>query len=301
MSTYMIEHLKSNPGHAPGKVIKAGTKVADAGLTGKLSASGHLMHICKASESGKKIKDFNRGSNTGYANATMQDPNDIRSKFNKEVYGTWGGDNSGYAQSDGDFYVAPKVHLGGDFKFEDGSTAIIFKSDIKIIECGSESSNPDFGNCISFEFVSSSSSTPPSSTPKTVKGYSFNECSSNNGSSFFDIENYGSTEDDLCFSIGNLKKLSSGAYDLTKAQHGYSVHTQFKGIKTTFYTDGTKSTGSSSSSSRYKLTQYYYNGWHKDTTIPFYNDDKDLSNLGNGEYKLKVDKSGWKKDTRFKK
>lgn len=195
MSTYMIEHLKSNPAYAAGKVIKAGTKVADAGLTGKLSASGHLMHICKASESGKKIKDFNRGSNTGYVNATMQDPNDIRSKFNKEVYGTWGGDNSGYAQSDGDFYVAPKVHLGGDFKFEDGSTAIIFKSDIKIIECGSESSNPDFGNCISFEFVSSSSSTPPSSTPKEYVEAKRSGYSSYNGTFKFDIKHYNELKD----------------------------------------------------------------------------------------------------------
>lgn len=74
-----------------------------------------------------------------------------------------------------------------------------------------------------------------STTTKTVKGYSFNECSANNGSSFFDIEEYGSTQDDLCFNIENLKKLSSGNYDLIKAQHGYAEHTQFRKVKTTFY------------------------------------------------------------------
>lgn len=73
------------------------------------------------------------------------------------------------------------------------------------------------------------------SSSKTVKGYSFNECSANNGSSFFDIEEYGSTQDDLCFNIENLKKLSNGNYDLIKAQHGYAVHTQFRKVKTTFY------------------------------------------------------------------
>lgn len=154
MATYMIEHLKTNPGYKPGTIIKAGTKVADAGLTGKLSASGHLMHICKASENGQKINDFNRGGNASYVGCTIQDPSDIVSKFKNSVYGTWNG-NDGYKQSDGDFYVAPKVHLGGDYKFNSG-TAITFKSDIKVIECGSASSHPDFGNCISFEFVSSS-------------------------------------------------------------------------------------------------------------------------------------------------
>lgn len=74
-----------------------------------------------------------------------------------------------------------------------------------------------------------------SSTTKTVKGYSFNECSGNNGVSYFDIEEYGSTQDDLCFNIENLKKLSDGSYDLIKAQHDYDVHTRFRKIKTTFY------------------------------------------------------------------
>lgn len=106
------------------------------------------------------------------------------------------------------------------------------------------------------------SSTPPT---KTVKGYSFNECSADNGVSFFDIEKYGSTQDDLCFNIENLHPLNNGVYKLLKDQNGYVKNTQFRKIKTTFYTDGTKSTGSSSSSSikTYRRTHGSDQGYYK--------------------------------------
>lgn len=99
--------------------------------------------------------------------------------------------------------------------------------------------NRNGSKCLSFEDIDKKASAyKPSSTPpatKTTKGYSFNECSADNGKSFFDIEAYGATEDDLCFDVGNLKGLSNGVYKLTKAQHGYLVNTQFRKIKTTFY------------------------------------------------------------------
>lgn len=103
------------------------------------------------------------------------------------------------------------------------------------------------------------------SAPKTVKGYSFNECSADSGVSFFDIEKYGSTQDDLCFNIENLHPLNNGVYKLLKDQNGYVKNTQFRKIKTTFYTNGTKSTGSSSSSSikTYRRTHGSDQGYYK--------------------------------------
>lgn len=118
-----------------------------------------------------------------------------------------------------------------------------------------------------------STSTPPT---KTVKGYSFKKCSSNNGASFFPIEEYGSTQDDLCFNIENIKKLSSGAYDLIKTQHDYQEHTQFKEIKTTFYTDGTKSSGSSSTATP---TKHKYKRTHGDDQGYYEIEDKYMNGL----------------------
>lgn len=311
----MIEHLAYNPGYKPGTIIKASKPVADAGLSGWVDASGHLLHICKCSESGKVITDFNRGGNASYANCTIQDPKDLIPLFkNQTIKGSWSGftPNNGYKLSDGVSYKAPKVHLGGDYQFGNGEVLIAFTKDIKVNDCRESG---DFGYAIAFEILADSSQDAPESTPpqnsgtnsgktfkavregktkdngtfyfpdkyyndlkdgyqsydaedtngntwaatttwtkvyapegsstsepvtKTVKGYSFKKCSADNGVSFFPIEEYGSTQDDLCFNLSNLKKLSSGAYDLIKEQHEYQEHTQLKEIKYTYYTDGSK-------------------------------------------------------------
>lgn len=160
MATYMIEHLKTNPGHKPGTIIKAGSTIAQAGLTGQVSANGHLLHICKAKESGKKINDFSRGGNSSYVNATIHDPQDLFDWLKqsiKSLVGTWSG-TIGYLKSDGVAYPAPKQHLGGDCQYSDGNINIKLPYDIKVIECGSESSHSAFGNCMSFEVITTSQS-----------------------------------------------------------------------------------------------------------------------------------------------
>lgn len=112
-----------------------------------------------------------------------------------------------------------------------------------------------------------STSTPPT---KTIKGYSFNECwgyhPDTNVLCWFDIEEYGSTEDDICFNLSNLTKNSDGTYTLKSAEDGYSEGTKFRKVKTTFYTDGTKSTGSSSTTStkhKYRRTHGEDQGYYK--------------------------------------
>lgn len=77
------------------------------------------------------------------------------------------------------------------------------------------------------------------SAPKEVRGYSFNECwgyHPNTGDlCWFDIELYGSTQDDICFELSNLTKNSDGTYTLKSAEDSYAKGTKFRKIKTTFY------------------------------------------------------------------
>lgn len=128
--------------------------------------------------------------------------------------------------------------------------------------------------------VPTSTTTPPTSTntKEYVEAVRSGK-TSDNGTFKFDVKYYDELKD-LC----NQKDI----YDLS-------------GVKWLSGTTWTSIKKVGSSSSRYKLTQYYYNGWKKDTSIPFYNDDKDLKKLGNGEYQLLKDKSGWLKGTKFKK
>lgn len=312
MATYMIEHLKTNPGYKPGTIIKASKLIAEAGLSGWVDASGHLLHICKCKESGKVITDFNRGSNTGYANCTIEDPKDLIPLFkNQTIKGSWSGftPNNGYKLSDGVSYKAPKVHLGGDYQFGNGEVDIAFIKDIKINDCGEYG---DFGNAIAFEILAESSQDAPQNSgtnsgktfkavrdgkskhngtfyfdekyysdlkdlyqnytavdttgttwaatttwtkvyapegtseapSKTVKGYSFNEVWGYHPDTgvltWFDIEEYGSTEDDICFNLSNMTKNSDGSYTLKEKEDGYVSGTKLKNIKYTYYTDGSK-------------------------------------------------------------
>lgn len=83
------------------------------------------------------------------------------------------------------------------------------------------------------------SMTEGKSSSKTVKGYSFNECYGYHPSTgklcWFDIELYGSTQDDICFEVSNLTKNSDGTYTLKSNEDGYVANTKFRKIKTTFY------------------------------------------------------------------
>lgn len=118
-----------------------------------------------------------------------------------------------------DFDEDQRQHFDGNWDIKDGHKAVDRAGTTWIEETA-------------FTFVTNLGT---SSSTQTVKGYSFNECSANNGVDFFDIETYGSTEDDLCFNIENLEKLSNGNYKLLKEQHDYDKYTQFRKIKTTFY------------------------------------------------------------------
>lgn len=80
---------------------------------------------------------------------------------------------------------------------------------------------------------------PEGSSTEEIKGYSFNECygyhPDTNKLCWFDIELYGSTQDDVCFEIGNLKKNPDGTMTLLKDEDGYVKGTLFRKVKTTFY------------------------------------------------------------------
>lgn len=123
----------------------------------------------------------------------------------------------------------------------------------------------------------SSNTTPPPT--KTVKGYSFNECygyhPTTNEKCWFDIELYGSTQDDICFNLSNLTKNSDGTYTLKAGEDSYVAGTKFRKIKTTFYTDGTKSTGSSSTAP----AKHKYRRTHGDDQGYYEIEDKYMNGL----------------------
>jgi hypothetical protein len=204
-NSYLIEHLAEKPNHKSGTIIKKGQVIAIAGLTGLVEANSPLVHVCRAKESNRKIKDFSRGGNKSYVNATILDPTQMVKDFGLIVVFE-------YLAHDQKFYKYPKAHLGVDGQ---GRIKLTLPYDIKVIECGH---GVQFGNCMSYEKV------PPILQP-----------------------------------------------------------------------------------TKYKMGQYYKNGWKKDNKIPFYNTDPllkpetNVKRYGENAFILTQDAKGWSKNTRFKK
>lgn len=293
--TGMLEHLKSSSHLKIGQVIKAGTKIADAGLTGKVYASGHLLHVCLTSKSNAQIEDFSRGDYNSYINCTIKDPtelvNDLDSKHDLII-------TFEYMQCDGVTYVkSVNEHLGIDVQYKDKGTAIILPYDIKICDVGSEANHTQFGNCVSFMRVESSTPSEPTTPSNSNSGFRLNRAETQNYPGNYDFDE-------------NQRANFDSNWDI-KDGHSAVDRQGTLWIEETAFTFVTN-LGTSSTSSVKELTYYYFNKWIKEPNagyVPFKSNDSrleketDTARYGSGAYRFKsntTNTSGWDIDTRFK-